>query len=75
MPLGENDIDEIAKRVAERLGKGLNIESQKPAPSCEFKWREDALILECETPADRDRAKEILDSGDVVIKVKPSDEE
>ncbi len=42
---------------------------------CEFVWKDDALVLECESEKDRDRAKDILDKGDVIIKVKPRDEE
>ncbi|TEU01883.1 MAG: hypothetical protein E3J24_07405 [Dehalococcoidia bacterium] len=75
MPLGEKEIEEIAKKVAEKLNKGLNAEQQKPAPKCGFRWQENALILECESEADRNRAKEILETGDVLIKVTPKDEE
>ena len=75
MALEENEIDEIAKKVAEKLSKGMRVEPQKPVPKCELKWKDDALILECESTADRDRAKDILDKGDVIIKIRPRDEE
>jgi len=75
MALDKNEIEEIAKRVAEMLSEGMRIDPQKPAPKCDFTWKDDALVLECESTADRDRAKEILDKGDVIIKVKPKGEE
>lgn len=75
MALDKNEIEEIAKRVAEILTKGMKLEPQEPAPRCDFAWKDDALVLECESTADRDRAKEILDKGDVIIKVKPKGEE
>ena len=75
MALEKDEIEEIAKRVAEIVSKGMRVEPQKPAPKCNLTWKEDALVLECESTADRDRAKEILDKGDVIIKVKPNDEE
>lgn len=75
MPLDKNEIEEIAKKVAEMITKGTEVELQKPAPKCEFKWKDDALVLECQSTADRDRAKEILEKGDVIIKVKPKSEE
>ena len=71
MALEKDEIEEIAKRVAEMINKGTIVEPQKPAPKCNFTWKEDGLVLECESTADRDRAKEILDKGDVIIKVKP----
>lgn len=39
-------------------------------PKCEFKWKDDALVLECQSTGDRDRAKEILEKGDVILKVR-----
>ena len=63
------------KRVAEIITKGMRVEPQKPAPKCNLTWKEDALVLECESTGDRDRAKEILDKGDVIIRVKPKGEE
>lgn len=75
MALDKDEIEEIAKRVAEIITKGVRVEPQKPAPKCELTWKDDALVLECESTADRDRAKEILDKGDVIIRVKPKGEE
>ena len=75
MALDKDEIEEIAKRVAEIITKGMRVEPQKPAPKCNLTWKDDALVLECESTADRDRAKEILDKGDVIIKVKPKVEE
>lgn len=75
MALDKEEIEEIAKRVAEIITKGMRVEPQKPAPKCNLTWKDDALVLECESTADRDRAKEILDKGDVIIKVKPKGEE
>jgi len=75
MALDKDEIEEIAKKVAEIVSKGMRVEPQKPAPKCNLTWKEDALVLECESTADRDRAKEILDKGDVIIKVKPKVEE
>ena len=75
MALDKDEIEEIAKRVAEIITKGMRVEPQKPAPTCDLTWKDDALVLECESIADRDRAKEILDKGDVIIKVKIKDEE
>ena len=75
MALEKDEIEEIAKRVAEIISKGMRVEPQKPAPKCNLTWKDDALVLECESSADRDRAKEILDKGDVIIKVKPKGEE
>ena len=75
MALDKNEIEEIAKRVAEILSEGIRLEAQKPVPKCDLTWKDDALVLECESTADRDRAKEILDKGDVIIKVKPEGEE
>jgi len=75
MALDKDEIEEIAKRVAEIITKGMRVEPQKPAPKCDLTWKDDALVLECESTADRDRAKEILDKGDVIIKVKPKGEE
>ena len=75
MALDKNEIEEIAKRVAEILSKGMKVEPQKPAPKCEHTWTDGALILECESTEDRDRAKEILDKGDVIIRVKAKGEE
>jgi hypothetical protein len=66
MPLDENEIEEIAKKVAEMLNKGMKLEPQKPFPKCELTWKDDAAVLECESIADRDRAKEILEKGDVI---------
>ena len=75
MALSEEEINEIAKKVAEKLRKSMQVEPQKPEPKCEFKWEDDTLILECDSTADRERAKDILDKGDVVIKVKPKEGE
>ena len=75
MALDKDEIEEIAKRVAEIVSKGMRVEPQKAAPKCGFTWKDDALVLECESTVDRDRAKEILDKGDVIIKVKPKGEE
>lgn len=75
MALDKDEIEEIAKRVAEIITKGMRVEPQKPAPKCNLTWKNDALVLECESTADRDRAKEILDKEDVIIKVKPKGEE
>lgn len=75
MPLDKNEIEEIAKRVAEMITQRRDVELEKPAPRCEFKWKDDALVLECQSTADRDRAQEILEKGDVVIRVKPKSEE
>jgi hypothetical protein len=76
MPLDKNEIEEIVKKVvAEMLSKGIKVEPEKAAPKCGVTWKDDALVLECESTADRDRAKEILEKGDVVIKVKPKSEE
>jgi hypothetical protein len=76
MALDKDEIEEIVKRVvAEIITKGMRVEPQKPAPKCNLMWKDDALVLECESTADRDRAKEILDKGDVIIKVKPKGEE
>ena len=75
MALDKDEIEEIAKRVAEIITKGMRVEPQKPAPKCILTWKEDALVLECESTVDRDRAKEILDKGDVIIRVKPKSEE
>lgn len=71
----DKEIAQIAKKVAEMLAKGMKRGPEKPTPRCEFKWEDDALVLECESPADRDRAKDILEKGDVRIRVKPRDEE
>jgi len=75
MALEKDEIEEIAKRVAEIITKGMRVEPQKPAPKCDLTWKDDALVLECESTVDRDRAKEILDKGDVIIRVKPKGEE
>jgi hypothetical protein len=76
MPVEKNEIEEIVKKVvAEVLAEGKKLESLKPVPKCEIKWKDDAIILECESTADRDRAKEILEKGDVILKVKPKSEE
>jgi hypothetical protein len=76
MPLDRNEIEEIVKRVvAEILSKGMKVEPQKLCPKCDFTWKDDALVLDCESTTDRDRAKEILDKGDVIIKVKAKGEE
>jgi len=75
MALDKNEIEEIAKRVAEILSKGMRVEPHKPVPKCDFTWKDDALVLDCESTTDRDRAKEILDKGDVIIKVKAKGEE
>ena len=75
MALDKDEIEEIAKRVAEMISNGMRVEPQKPAPKCNLTWKEDALVLECESTVDRDRAKEILDKGNVIIKVKPKGEE
>ena len=76
MALDKDEIEEIVKKVvAEILSKGVRVEPQKPVPNCGFTWKDDALVLECESTADRDRAKEILDKGDVIIRVKPKGEE
>ncbi len=76
MALDKDEIEEIVKRVVgEMISKGMRVEPQKPAPKCNLTWKEDALVLECESTVDRDRAKEILDKGDVIIKVKPKGEE
>jgi len=74
MALEKKEIEEIAKKVAEMLSENMKVEPQKPAPNCELRWKDDALVLECESEADRDRAKDILEKGDVIIKVKPKDE-
>ena len=74
MALENEDIEKIAKLVAEKLGKSMKLD-QKPEPKCEFKWKDDSLILECETEEDRDKAKDILSKGEVTIKVKPKSEE
>ncbi len=73
--LTKEELAEIAKQAAEIVVKGMKVDSQKPAPKCEFAWKDDALVLECESEKDRDRAKDILDKGDVIIKVKPRGEE
>lgn len=78
MPLDKNEIEEIVKKVvAEMLSisKGIKVEPEKAAPKCGVTWKDDALVLECESTADRDRAKEILEKGDVILKVKPKSEE
>jgi len=75
MALEKDEIEEIVKRIAEIITKDMRVEPQKPAPKCNFTWKEDALVLECESTVDRDQAKEILDKGDVIIKVKPKGEE
>ena len=74
MALDKKEIEEIAKRVAEIINEGGMKLDQKPEPKCEFMWKDNNLILECETEADRDKAKDILNKGDVIIKVKPKDE-
>jgi len=73
MALENEDIEKIAKLVAEKLGKSMKLD-QKPEPKCEFKWQDNSLVLECETEGDRDKAKDILNKGEVIIKVKPKDE-
>lgn len=76
MPLDKNEIEEIVKKVVvEVLSKGAKVEPLTPVPKCEVTWKDDALVLECQSTADRDRAKEILESGDVILKVKPKSEE
>jgi len=75
MPLEKDEIQEIAKKVVEMLGKDIKAEPEKAAPKCEIKWKDDALVLECQSTADRDRAKEILEKGDVILKIKPKSEE
>jgi hypothetical protein len=76
MAVSKDEIEEIVRRVvAEMISKGMRVEPQKPAPKCNLTWKDDALVLECESTADRDRAKEILDKGEVIIKVKPKVEE
>ena len=73
MALDKSEIEEIVKKVvAEMADEGKKL---KPTPRCEIKWKDDALVLECQSKTDRDRAKEILEKGDVIIKVKPKDEE
>lgn len=75
MARDENEVDEIARRVVQMLtNQGMKVEPQKPEPKCELKWEDDALVLECESSSDRDLAKDILDKGDVIIKVIPKDE-
>jgi hypothetical protein len=74
MALEKGEIEAIAKLVAEQLKADMKAEQQKREPKCDFKWKEDGLILECETPEDRDQAREILNKGDVVIKIKPKGE-
>jgi hypothetical protein len=44
-------------------------------PRCQRLAKDDDLILECETEEDRDKAKDILNKGEVIIKVKPKSEE
>ncbi len=74
MALTKDEIEAIAKKAAEIVVKGMRDDPQKPAPKCEFVWEDDALVLECESEKDRDRAKDILDKGDVIIKVRPQNE-
>ena len=75
MALTKEEIETIAKKAAEIVIKGMREDPHKPAPKCEFAWKDNALVLECESEKDRDRAKDILDKGDVIIKVKPRGEE
>lgn len=75
MALTKEEIEAIVKKTVEKAIKDMKVDSQKPAPKCEFTWKDDALVLECESEKDRDRAKDILDKGDVIIKVKPRNEE
>jgi hypothetical protein len=75
MALTKEEIEAIVKKTVEKVIKDMKVDSQKPAPKCEFAWKDDALVLECDSEKDRDRAKDILDKGDVIIKVKPRNEE
>ena len=53
-------------KVIKRAAQGfLNYQSM---------WKDNSLVLECETEEDRDKAKDILNKGEVIIKVKPKDE-
>jgi len=46
------------------------MEEQKEAPKCELRWEKDRVVVECETPEDRDRAVKALEEADVVVRVK-----
>lgn len=48
----------------------LNEANLPKFPNCTPTWTDTDLVLICDTPADRDRAKEILEKGDVILKVR-----
>lgn len=48
----------------------MDDEKKKESPKCELRWEGDRVVVECETPEDRDRAAKALEEGEVIVRVK-----